>query len=539
MIRTLHAYLSRELAKVTFLALVAFTMIMTVFAIIEPLQKQGLVAEQVVALLGYTLPLMVSLTLPIAALFAATIVYGRFSQDNELTACRAGGISTISLLKPALVLGGIVTVVSLVFSSFVTPQMIKMGEKTVRANIRNFVYGRLRTKNYFDEQDFLIHADRVDEENDILHGVVVVLRRKRQNVAILVASQASLRFAERDGDTWVTVDLSDVTAIRTGDPSMAEVHAHQPYSKKLPSLAKEDPAWYEWGKLVEVLKNPTENREIRRFFENIQQELCNDMLAQDLASTIAQGKEYGELKKGEFSYQIRAGTVKRGKEGKVHLGAGQQGGVYQPVEVIEYRNGEPYQVATAKGGRVETDFAEISRSWFVTIELIEDVSVISLTDTGMRPQRRASWIAAEIPLPERLSARSKAIPLVDICRRASELTDDKTILKKISILKDQTIRQLINKIKAEMHMRVAYGVSCFLMVAMGAALGLIFRGGQVISAFALCVVPATLVIVMMIMGKQMVRNRDVPTYLGLAAIWVGVLVLVAANVVIYLSLRRK
>jgi len=35
-----------------------------------------------------------------AALFAATLVYGRFANDNELDACKAGGISLLTLVYP-------------------------------------------------------------------------------------------------------------------------------------------------------------------------------------------------------------------------------------------------------------------------------------------------------------------------------------------------------------------------------------------------------------------------------------------------------
>ena len=62
---------------------------------------------------------MVSLTLPIAALFAATIIYGRFSQDNELMACRASGICTLSLLRPAVWLGVVVSIVTRILATVV------------------------------------------------------------------------------------------------------------------------------------------------------------------------------------------------------------------------------------------------------------------------------------------------------------------------------------------------------------------------------------------------------------------------------------
>ena len=101
--KTLHRYLGIELARVTGLALVAFTLVLTVFAIIEPLRKEGLSGSQAMVLFVFTVPILLSLTLPIAALFAASIVYGRFSQDNELLASRASGISTLTLLRPAVV----------------------------------------------------------------------------------------------------------------------------------------------------------------------------------------------------------------------------------------------------------------------------------------------------------------------------------------------------------------------------------------------------------------------------------------------------
>ena len=49
-----------------FLALVAFTLVMTVFAVIEPMRKQGLTGQQVLSLFGYTIPIMLTLTMPIA-----------------------------------------------------------------------------------------------------------------------------------------------------------------------------------------------------------------------------------------------------------------------------------------------------------------------------------------------------------------------------------------------------------------------------------------------------------------------------------------
>jgi len=539
LIRTLHGYLARDLAKVTGLALAAFTLIMTVFAIIEPLRKEGLGAAQALVLISYTLPMMLSLTLPIAALFAATIVYGRFSQDRELMACRASGISTLALLRPALVLGGIVTVASLVLGSFVTPQMVRMIKTTVKADLRTIAYRRLRTKGHLHYKDLLVHADSVDESKDEMLGVVVAYTKDPENVRLVAAPRVGLNFTERNGEMYVTFHLSDAVVTSTGEYTMYRLSSHPPETRKLEGLAEEEPSWYDWGKLLRALKNPEENQQIKEKFRQIKRLLCLDMLARAVASSVEAGEAYTGLRDEQQSYQVWAGRARPTGGGEVLLEADRRNGRFRPVEVTVFREGRPYQIVTAKSGRITAGYSELSGDTVVSIELLNDVTVGSLTEVSARLQHRSRWVVGQLLLPDELRRRAESVPLRDIVRRGGELTGDPKLLGKIRDLRDRAIRDLINKIKAEMHMRAAYGVSCFLMVAMGAALGLVLRGGQVVSAFAITVVPAAMVIVMMIMGKQMVSNKDVPVYLGLTAIWLGVAALLAADLVIYALLRRR
>jgi lipopolysaccharide export LptBFGC system permease protein LptF len=90
-----------------------------------------------------------------------------------------------------------------------------------------------------------------------------------------------------------------------------------------------------------------------------------------------------------------------------------------------------------------------------------------------------------------------------------------------------------------MNFRIAYGLSCALLVAMGAALGLISRGGQFLTAFAISVVPAAGIIVMILMGKRMISNPSSSTMGGYIAIWGGMAVLLVADVIIYCRLGKR
>ena len=82
MVFTLHRYIFRELARIFILTTFALTLILSLGLIIEPIQKFGVGPRQVIHLLGFFLPVTLTFVLPIAALFAATLAYGRLAGDN-------------------------------------------------------------------------------------------------------------------------------------------------------------------------------------------------------------------------------------------------------------------------------------------------------------------------------------------------------------------------------------------------------------------------------------------------------------------------
>jgi len=538
LLKTLHAYISRDLARITLLALVAFTLIMTVFAIIEPLRKQGLGADQVLALFAYTIPVMLSLTLPIAALLAATIVYGRFAQDNELMACRASGVSTLTLLRPALVLGGLVTVISLLLNNFVAPRMAMLTENAARANIKNIAYNQLRTRGYIKFSGYLVHADRAFPDSDTLEGVVLADARKAERPLMVAARTAKVYFTTYGNRSFLSVYPIDPVvpfARRTGGelPKADRLY----FEAELPSVVKEEPGWYDWSQLIGTLGEPSRNQEVKDALEEIRRDLCYGRLMKEIADAINSGRAYAKIRSSHGDvYEIQAaGAVAGDKETDL---LGESEGRRQPVTVTAKRGGRADYTVTAEKGRVRVTWSPRSNTSIVDIVL--DGPAVKRYSDGRPAQRRDEEPPiGPLDIPADIQTRAEGTSLEDIYAADASLTSSERILKKIHQLKDQTIRKLIGKIKAEMHGRIAYGVSCFLLVAVGAALGLLFRGGQVISAFAISVAPAAVVIVLVIMGKQMVANPGVSQAAGLACIWSGIALLLAGNAVLYAHLARK
>src|SRR5580704_12425659 len=110
MTKTLFWYIFGNLFRAFVMTTGALTGIMSFAVLLRPLTENGLDFGQVNRLLLYSWPAVCAYSLPVSALFATTMVYGRFAADNELTAMRGCGISYFSLRKfsislPALTLG--------------------------------------------------------------------------------------------------------------------------------------------------------------------------------------------------------------------------------------------------------------------------------------------------------------------------------------------------------------------------------------------------------------------------------------------------
>jgi hypothetical protein len=110
---------------------------------------------------------------------------------------------------------------------------------------------------------------------------------------------------------------------------------------------------------------------------------------------------------------------------------------------------------------------------------------------------------------------------------------------------------LSNQILAESNSRVSFAISCLVLVMMGCALGMMFRSGNFLSAFAISVIPALLTITLIVAGQRMSGNVpdplrteigryvNSPLRMGLGLIWAGNCANFVLAVVLLGRLQRK
>ncbi len=66
---------------------------------------------------------IIALSVPMSLLISTVMTYGRMSQDNEVTALKAAGVSVFSIIKPAVLFGGLIGLLLCLFNNFVLPDM--------------------------------------------------------------------------------------------------------------------------------------------------------------------------------------------------------------------------------------------------------------------------------------------------------------------------------------------------------------------------------------------------------------------------------
>src|SRR5688572_5089635 len=134
---TLFRYIFKDLGRVFLLSMLVIAGIMSFAGLLRPLAERGLDGGQMLRMLAWLLPAMATYSLPVAAVFATTFVYGRLAADNEIVAMRAAGIPTglTGLTFPALVLGAGAFAVSFGLLSFVVPAANLQVERVVYSNL--------------------------------------------------------------------------------------------------------------------------------------------------------------------------------------------------------------------------------------------------------------------------------------------------------------------------------------------------------------------------------------------------------------------
>jgi lipopolysaccharide export system permease protein len=84
---------------------------------------KGLDILTILEYLFLNLAWIIALSVPMAVLLATLMTFGRLSEDNEINAMRASGISFLTIIRAPLLFGIFISLVLIIFNNFILPEM--------------------------------------------------------------------------------------------------------------------------------------------------------------------------------------------------------------------------------------------------------------------------------------------------------------------------------------------------------------------------------------------------------------------------------
>jgi hypothetical protein len=112
---------------------------------------------------------------------------------------------------------------------------------------------------------------------------------------------------------------------------------------------------------------------------------------------------------------------------------------------------------------------------------------------------------------------------------------DKQLLALQNQLKKRIARTFAS-IGSELNSRLVFGVGCITLIMIG--LGIVLKGGHLLTAFAASAAPALVFISCIIMGKNIAENPSSTVVLGVPMMWAGLIILSILGLELYRRLLR-
>ncbi|MDP6380614.1 MAG: LptF/LptG family permease, partial [Phycisphaerae bacterium] len=188
----MHRYVFRELMLIFSVATVGLAALMGIKEVLSALERYGLAPSESLKFLLLSMPTTFFVAVPIGAVLAATLVYGRLAADNEINACRASGIHLGTLIWPGIFFGLLMGTMNLALYAWPIPASYYGTKVIARRDIERIFFEQLRSRGHVGYGGYELAVDRV--EGDTLYGVLVSFRRRNEPRWYGVAPYAMVTF---------------------------------------------------------------------------------------------------------------------------------------------------------------------------------------------------------------------------------------------------------------------------------------------------------------------------------------------------------
>ncbi len=177
----LHRYIMGEVVRAFALALLTMTIIFVLFMVMAEATRFGLSPRDIMILVPYVIPRTLPFTVPVSMLFAVTVVFGRLASDNEIIAVKTAGLSAMTVLWPAIIMGAALSVLLLIVSQDVIPHANSLAKLAIFKNFEDGFYKWLKVEREMTnpEWPFTVKVRDVDLETRMMYFATFKHRNKK------------------------------------------------------------------------------------------------------------------------------------------------------------------------------------------------------------------------------------------------------------------------------------------------------------------------------------------------------------------------
>lgn len=170
-------YIFFEMLPSFILGLMVFISIILMFQVLRLTEfalVHGVSLKTIAEIIGYVVISLLPALFPMALLFSVLLTYGRLSQDSEIVAMKASGLSMGTLLMPAIILASLIGVISAQMSFNIAPWGNRQFE-VLYSRLANTKAGAIIKEGTFSEGffDMVVYANEVDSDKGTMKKVFI------------------------------------------------------------------------------------------------------------------------------------------------------------------------------------------------------------------------------------------------------------------------------------------------------------------------------------------------------------------------------
>lgn len=526
--KTLYAYFAREMVKAFALTLIALTLLIVMGGgVASMFTSQGLGADEIGSVFVYLIPVALLYMTPVAALFAATVTYGRAASDNEILACKSAGLNLHRILTPTVFAGLLAGVVTFAGFNYLVPSLAWKVEDITRRDLPKIVTNRfLRGKPLIWEKRVAISAEKCVkfEPKDLpeefrdgysflqLTGVAFEEMQANELVRIGTADETIIQF----DNTKTTPEI--LLVLRMGRSYDAQRRQYLEFKEQtigpigIPMAIKRKIQFENLTTLLKFQANPILIPEIedrmhsmRRFMKGYF--LDQIMLDEIVPSRGGDGRITLKDKNAEISLYV-GGIRVDPTNGRIAL---------NDVDATVKEAGNPtVRKYHSNLATVQLNDGIAPYQPIIQIELKDEVRYwIKGDEDKVIRKPKETMPAILFSQQEKMQQAFKNFDERELLQASFSVpipSDHEEKRQKLV----RRYEEYHSEIRAEIHLRLAISAAVLAMVVMGAILGIILRGGQVLTAVFISCIPGLFILIAFLVAKSF---ADRPS-LGMTSVFV-------------------